>query len=385
MNDKWKNWLIALGVVVAVAGGVWGANSKPTTTTTTTTSTSTTSTSTTTSTTEAATTTTTPPRGALERWDVPEADNTCERLNAVTAGETIWLEDGHLADVTAGGTSKDFACDVRGQKAPGVTVTGSWTGDLWCHGCDGWLFDQITAAPGSLRMLGGRDWKIQNAVIHGGNRGLMAVVGTGADDGVSTPSPYRWQMVNVDAGGAGCRPAGDPYPTHVRALYVNGKNGAPNEAFITGSRFWGAACGYTAKIGTTGNFGVSSTSADAADGVTFTGNVVEQTTDELPAGVPRQDTPMLVSGNSDQVTVTGNTFTGPGPFALSVSGPFTGRGFVFTDNRISQRSMIQWRRYKPSPLFPVTADHPLAYLGGEQFVAYPLGPCPPLGTCAGNS
>lgn len=382
------NWRAVLaGIVVVLVGiGVVSAQQQPAPAPTATSTTS--------------STTSTIPAGTLERWTVPAEDGACELLNQATAGTTVWLDarpdtdteirTGNFADDTVTG-----ACSVRGQDAYGVIVTGSWTGDVQCHGCDGWRFEGITVKPGSLRMIGGREWTIADAEIHGGNRGQMSVLGTGSTDAseVQTKSPYRWQIRNVDVGGAGCREAGDKeFRTHVRALYLVGKNSTalgglwPNEGFVTDSKFWGHRCGYTVKIGATGGQGVHNLSGDAADVVTFANNTVEMIDAELPEGVPEQAIPLLVSGHSDSVTITGNTLIG-GTHALMASGPFTGHDLVFTDNTIDQPQMIWWRRYGPPQWWQpnVPLDSPLAYLMGESFATFPLGPCRGLGTCGGNT
>lgn len=367
------DWRVLVGAIVLVVAAVAVQANQPTPTPTPPPPTSST------------TSTTIPPEYTLDRVTPPPPDGLCERLNAATSGETIWVDGGALPDVTAGGTSKDFACDVRATGVDAVTVSGHWTGDLHCRDCDGWVFTDVVINPGSLRMIGGTGWTITKTTIVGGNRGLMAVMGTGADDSLSTPSPTRWSISDVDVGGAGCRPAGDPNPSHVRALYLNGRNGTPNDGFVVDSRFWGAPCGYTAKVGSTANFGVHAYSGDAADNVTFARNTVEVVDVALPEGVPRQATPLLVSGHSDNVTFDDNTLIG-GDVALWASGPFTGHNLRFTNNRFDQDLMIRWRRYGPPPWYipTVPQDSPLAPAMGETFARYPTDPCPPLGTCSGN-
>lgn len=239
---------------------------------------------------------------------IPATENACEVLNGAEQGETITLVRAEfpLGDLYSAKSAE--VCKVK-PAADGVTVTGTWSGDVQCHGCDGWVFDGLAVAPGSLRMIGGCDWTISNSWFDGGDRGLMAVVGTGSLEDRSLSeckTSQRWRIASVTAEGAGCRPAGDRYPTHVRALYVIGDNGVDMDAVITGSTFRGRACGYTVKLGSTHNFGYGNRAPDAADGVTFTGNRVVVTDEDL-GGAPVQAVPLLLS-DAGEALVLDNLF-----------------------------------------------------------------------------
>lgn len=295
-----------------------------------------------------------------------EAGAPCARLNAAQAGEAVVIS-GEMGDDRAG---SGLGCDVHAAGA-GVTVTGGWRGDLRCHHCDGWLFEQVKVSAGSLRMIAGDGWVIRDSDIDGGGRGIMAVVGTGSDDAVDGQA-VNWTIEGVTSRGAGCRPPDDPYPTHVRALYVIGKNGQPNRGVIRESTFEGEGCGATVKIGGTGNFGSWSGAPDAADDVIFERNVVRN----LGDGPER--VALLLATNSDDVAVADNLLVS-GEYAIVASGPWSGLGLEVRANTID------------APVFMIARlwNNPgagaLAYLFGERFVTYAdPGPCPDVGSCAEN-
>jgi hypothetical protein len=263
-----------------------------------------------------------------------------------------------------------LGCDVHAAAA-GVRVTGSWRGDLRCHHCDGWIFEGLEVQAGSLRMIAGDGWIIRDSIVDGGERGIMAVIGTGADD-LPDGQATRWLIEGVTARGAGCRPADDPYPTHVRALYIIGKNGAPNEGVIQGSTFEGAGCGATVKIGGTGNFGSWSGAPDAADDVVFRDNVIRN------VGEGPERVALLLATNSDDVRVSGNHLES-GERAIVASGPWSGVRLEVVDNVIAAPTFMLAR------LWNNPAAGALAYLFGEKFVTFAApGACPEVGTCAGN-
>ena len=290
----------------------------------------------------------------------------CARLNAARADETVVIS-GEMGDDREGA---GLGCDVHAA-APGVTVTGSWRGDLRCHHCDGWRFDHVSVSEGSLRMIAGDGWSIRDSAVDGGGRGIMAVVGTGSDDAPDGQA-VNWVIERLTARGAGCRPADDPYPTHVRALYIIGKNGQPNHGAIRDSTFEGEGCGATVKIGGTGNFGSWSGAADAADDVIFAGNVIRN------VGEGPQRVALLLATNSDEVTVANNRLVA-GEHAIVASGPWSGLGLEVTDNTIEAPVFMLAR------LWNNPEAGALAYLYGERFVTYvDPGACPEVGACAGN-
>lgn len=290
----------------------------------------------------------------------------CARLNAAIDGETIVIS-GEMGDDREG---TGLGCDVH-PGAVGVTVTGSWSGDLRCHHCDTWLFDHVEVRDGSLRMIAGDGWILRDSVVDGGGRGIMAVVGTGADD-LANGQAVRWRIERITSRNAGCRPPDDPYPTHVRALYIIGKNGVPNDGVIEGSTFEGEGCGATVKIGGTGNFGSWSGAADAADSVVFRGNTIRN------LGDGPQRVALLLATNSDNVTVEDNTLVS-GEYAIHASGPWSGRGLVVRGNVIAAPIFLLARLWNNPE-----ADA-LAPLYGEKYVTFmDPGPCPEVGLCEGN-
>ena len=295
-----------------------------------------------------------------------DAGAPCARLNAAQAGETVVIS-GEMGDDREGA---GLGCDVHAAGS-GVTVTGSWRGDLRCHHCDGWLFDHVTVSEGSLRMIAGDGWIIRDSAVDGGGRGIMAVVGTGSDDAPDGQA-INWIIERLTSRGAGCRPIDDPYPTHVRALYIIGKNGQPNHGVIRDSTFEGEGCGATVKIGGTGNFGSWSGAPDAADDVIFERNVVRN----LGAGPER--VALLLATNSDEVTVANNRLVA-GEHAIVASGPWSGLGLEVTDNTIDAPVFMLAR------LWNNPGAGALANLFGERFVTYEEpGSCPDVGLCSGN-
>ncbi len=269
-----------------------------------------------------------------------------------------------------------LSCDVVA-KVSGVTVTGSWTGDLRCRNCNGWVFKELTVTSGSLRMIAGDKWTIRDSFIEGGGRGLMAVVGTGSVDG-PTGHPTNWLIDHITSRNAGCRPPTDPYPTHVRALYVIGHNGEPTigepmNGVVRNSLFEGEGCGVTVKIGGTGNFGSWSGAPDAADSVTFEHNVVRN----IGQGIEMEA--LLVATNSDNVTIANNTLSS-GEWAIVASGPWSGLNLNVTNN------LIQAPKFLLARVWNNPGAGAFAYLYGEKFLSYPLvGPCAGVGTCTGNT
>ncbi|MBK9266894.1 MAG: hypothetical protein IPM54_44865 [Polyangiaceae bacterium] len=262
-------------------------------------------------------------------------------------------------------------CDIHA-KVQKVTVKGSWSGDVRCHHCNGWIFENISVSDGSLRMIAGDGWTIRDSTIDGGGRGIMAVVGTGSDD-LPDGQATNWLIDNITSRNAGCRPADDPYPTHVRALYVIGKNGVPNHGTVQNSLFEGAGCGVTVKIGGTGNLGSWSGAPDAADDVVFRNNEIRNVGD----GPEREA--LLLATNSDDVIVENNRLTA-GEYAIVASGPWSGSGLRVTGNLIDAPVFMMAR------LWNNPAAGALSYLYGEKFVTFEdPGPCPEVGTCENNT
>jgi len=291
----------------------------------------------------------------------------CDRFQKVTAGSTLFIS-GEMGDDRAG---TNAGCDVHAV-APDVTVMGSWKGDLRCHHCNGWIFENLEVTNGSLRMIAGNGWSLRNSVIDGGGRGIMAVVGTGADDS-SDGQATHWLIDGITSRNAGCRPPDDPYPTHVRALYVIGKNGVPNDGIVQNSIFEGAGCGATVKIGGTGNFGSWSGAPDAADSVVFRNNEIRNVGDG-----PQREA-LLLATNSDFVTVENNRLTA-GEYAIVASGPWSGKGLHIFGNTIDAPVFLLAR------LWNNPAADALAHLYGEKFVTvHEPGPCPEVGTCENNT
>lgn len=291
----------------------------------------------------------------------------CERLNAAAPGELVVIS-GEMGDDRAG---EGLGCDVHAA-APGVTVTGSWSGDLRCHHCDGWVFDDVEVSDGSLRMIAGDGWTIRDSTVDGGGRGIMAVLGTGSDDSADGQAT-NWLIERVTSRNAGCRPADDPYPTHVRALYIIGKNEAPNLGVVRDSTFEGDGCGATVKIGGTGSFGSWSGAPDAADHVIFRGNTVRN------IGEGPEQTALLLATNSDYLTIAQNTLIS-GEHAIVASGPWSGQALEVRDNLIDAPVFMLARLWN-KPEAGVTAP-----LFGEKFVTYEEpGECPEVGNCVGNT
>ncbi len=253
-----------------------------------------------------------------------------------------------------------------------MTVTGSWSGDLRCHHCDGWVFEDVEVEEGSLRMIAGESWTIRDSTIDGGGRGIMAVLGTGADDS-PTGQATNWVIERVTSRNAGCRPEDDPYPTHVRALYIIGKNEVPNFGVVYDSTFEGEGCGATVKIGGTGNFGSWSGAPDAADHVIFRGNTVRN------LGEGPQQTALLLATHSDFLIIAQNTLIA-GEHAIVASGPWSGQALEVRDNLIEAPIFMLGRLWK-KPEAGVTAP-----LYGEKYVTYEEpDECPEIGSCVGNS
>jgi len=291
----------------------------------------------------------------------------CERLNAALPGELVVIS-GELGDDRA---AEGLGCDVHAE-APGVKVTGSWSGDLRCHHCDGWVFENVEVSDGSLRMIAGDKWTIRDSLVDGGGRGIMAVVGTGSDDTASGQAT-NWLIERVTSRNGGCRPADDPYPSPVRALHIIGENGVPNFGVVRDSTFEGEGCGATVKIGGSGDFGSWSGSPDAADHVVFRGNTIRN------VGEGVEQTALLLSTNSDYLTIARNTLIS-GEHAIVASGPWSGEELEVRDNVIEAPIFMLgslWNKPEAGATAP---------LFGEKFVTYAEpGECPEVGTCVGNT
>jgi len=290
----------------------------------------------------------------------------CERLNAALPGELVVIS-GEMGDDWA---EEGFGCDVEAH-APSVTVTGSWSGDVRCHGCDGWVFDNVEVSDGSLRMTAGDSWTIRDSTIDGGGRGIVAVVGAGTDGAKSQAT--NWLIERVTSRNAGCRPADDPDATHVRALYIIGENGAPSFGVVRDSTFEGEGCGATVKIGGSGDFGSWPGAPDAVDHVVFRGNTIRN------VGEGAEQTALLLTTNSDYLTIARNTLIS-GEHAIVASGPWSGEELEVRDNVIDAPVFMLGRLWKKPE---AGAD---AWLFGEKLVTYAdPGECPEVGTCVGNT
>jgi hypothetical protein len=304
----------------------------------------------------------------------------CDMINDAVTGATVTLTGGIMEDFDTIATNAATGCDVISNLSgvTDVTVQGDWTGDVRCRNCNGWTFENVTVTSGSLRMIGGAGWTIRNSSFDGAARGIMAVLGTGGvGPGVySEPNPRAWVIDNVESGNGGCRPAGDPFPTHVRALYVIGWVNSDMNGLVTNSTFRGWDCAVPVKIGGTGGSGACPGN-DAADAVTFRGNTV--ITSPAPAGTPnagKQPDGVLVAANSDNVTVDDNTISAARN-AVVASGPFTGVNLVVTNNAVTSGDpWLLWAKLSPDCAAPFT------FVEFESFT----GPaCPGLGTCSGNT
>ena len=309
-----------------------------------------------------------------------DGDAACDILNDVSDGDVVVVNDGVMRGFDNLGDTKLVGCDVRANlaKAKDVTVRGSWKGDVRCRDCNGWVFENLTVTSGSLRMIGGTGWTIRDSSFDGGGRGMSSVLGTGSADPGSqvAPHPTDWLIDNVVSGNAGCRPEGFPHPTHVRALYIIGWNGSDMGGTVRNSEFNGWDCGYTVKIGGTGNTGVCP-GDDAADAVTFTGNTIRnQPAPEGTHHAGAQPDAMLVSTNSDDVTIVDNDIEAP-RFGIVASGPFTGDDLLIQSNTVSSSERwLLWRRLSLPCGSPVN---------WEEFEDFTSDGCDGLGECTENT
>lgn len=279
-------------------------------------------------------------------------------------------------------------CKVK-SGATGVTVSGSYTGDLQCHGCDGWIFTDLTVSPGSLRFLGGCGWELRDSTLWGGDRGIMSVMGTGSLAAESPLSQCKtsqnWVVDNIHSSGAGCRPEGDPQPTHVRAAYINGGNGIDMNAVMRNSTWEGYSCGYTVKIGSTNLRGVGANSPDSADGVTFSNNVVRvlPTPPEFAYIADAQAVPILTA-STDESHLIGNTLVCEVEQCREVvSNPYPGFGQIVSANTL----VGEYRRFMLVTRPPANFYEELnASLYGTRYFVSVTDPnnCLPWATCADN-
>lgn len=362
MNIDWRK-VLGAAVVVVIAAGIWGANSKPTPGPATTTTTSTTSTTSSTSTTTTALS--------------PTSGDICELLDQAQPESTIVLNQATAPPLELHPVTKNpgGGCDTH-PEAAGVTVTGTWTGDVRCHVCNGWTFSKVTVTAGSLRMIGGHSWSIIDSTMDGAGRGLNTIVGTGSTDAIEGPdaNPHDWLIARSTFAHPGCKPADSKAANQAHALYVIGINGQAMNGVIEDSTFIHDGCGAAVKLGATGSFGSWVGAADAADVVTFRRNTVVNTAPGVEASG------VLISGHSDDITIDGNVIE-TRQEAMRPSGPFSGARLRITGNQIRAPTFLLGRRWVRPELAAFGTQ-----LAGEttQRITAP-GPCPQWGTCTGNT
>jgi hypothetical protein len=318
---------LAIGAGAAIWGGDLGVGSEPTT----------------------------PPARAVRLIAATAVPGDCASVEAAHANATVQMSGSGYCKMHPSSTD--------------VTVTGTWAGDIECHGCDGWVFTGMRVTNGSLRMIGGRGWRITASNFDGGNRGKDEVVGVGMGD--PTDQPRDWSIDHNMVTGPGIGTGVNSNRIH--AVYIIGGNGIPMNGVVADNVISGGGTGAALKIGGTGLYGSSPWSPDAADDVAARGNLVVNSAGADPTAI-------LVATNSDDITLDQNTIVSP-TLDISLSGPYSGTGLRVTSNSASAPRFLQAKLWRV----------PSAGLWAPWFgiyywsVALPTQPCALVGVCQGNT